>query len=393
MSGDTTDYRSAAESKFAALAAVFAKETVYWRLGHTFDTALDYFDVVCHQAAEAFGGKALERFEHVTDPAQWATYWYDDHGWWGVASHRAAGRPQWFGTLTKSFNQISERCWATMDELAPTVWQRRPRPGGEDRFAALQPRIEGGVWNSDWSVTGSKPCDPTDRSGQKLCGYQNTVTNLLYLILAQRRYETFHLPPDAAAAERDYGFLTEWFNLASSKDALLNRYRASRFVVRAEVSTYASFKHVTEYEPNFAWAGDQGLLLAVLIDRMQLLDRAGREYAALLRAAEELLAGACERLTSKGVLEPWYPPPPGGAPGGDDDDYRTGVAVFFRCLVYSYLANGDLRALLGDERSIYPAFVRANADYAAAQESKGEMTALTNDLARLVAAVAILPKP
>jgi hypothetical protein len=60
-----------------------------------------------------------------------------------------------------------------------------------------------------------------------------------------------------------------------------------------------------------------------------------------------------------------------------------------RYLLYAYSHNGDLKAYLRSPQSGYVDFVRANANYVLANPSEG-MVGLTNDLATLVAAIAML---
>jgi hypothetical protein len=392
MTDGSPDFKAAAEAKFGALTSAFASDTSYWQLGHVFDTALDYFAVVSAGAAADFGATAKEQFDAVTGSGQWDGYWYDDHGWWGIAALRASQRPGWFGPLSGDFQQISERCWTTMDTMAPTVYKRRPKPGGLDRFAPLEPRFDGGVWNSEWSTTGAQPCDPTIEltDAKPLCGYQNSVTNLLYLILASRRYTAYENPQDEAAADREYGFLSHWFAVTPASDALLDRYQPNRLNVRAEVSAYKSGERVSEYDSAFVWVGDQGLLLGALVERMSRAGTGGSGYADLFATAEQLLAGTYDRFTTNQALtKHWISP--STAANTDPDDYKTGPAVFFRYLLHAYQANDDLKALVGGKNSVYRALVQASAQRAAEQKSRNQgMVALANDLAALVAAVAIL---
>jgi hypothetical protein len=385
---ESTDFANAARQKFAALTTAFATDGSYWRLGHAFDTVLDYFSVVSADGAADFGATVKHRFADLTSPDLWSGYWYDDHGWWGVAALRASGQSKWFGSLAEDFEQISQRCWTTMDEMAPTVWVRRPKPGGADPFATLEPRFDGGVWNSEWSLEGSPPCDPTSDGARPLCGYQNTVTNMLYLILAARRYALHHLAPDQVAADREYTFLERWMHITPGSDALVDFYELDRLLVRAEVSTYKSGETVAEYDSNFVWTGDQGLFLGALVERMGQVGKGQPEYRELFARVKALLAGTHDRLAPGQMLKPWHHLSP--AAQTDPGDYATGPAVFFRYLLHAYQANDDLKAFLTNPQTIYPTFIRANAEHAAKQASDGDMVALTNDLATLVAAVAML---
>jgi hypothetical protein len=399
-----------AEATYVLLAGAYEQAGSYWRAGHSFDTVLDYFEVVSSEDAADFGAVAKAKFGALTGPTQWDAYWYDDHGWWGVAALRASQHPEWFGGLSADFAEISQRCWTTMNTYAPAVWDDRPGKGGSDPFASLQPRISGGVWNSGWSKVpkpGNSPCDPTSKAGQALCGYQNSVTNLLYLLLASRRFAEFKDKHDHDAADGEYKFLMQWAGVEPATDALLDRWTATnapadagqdaRLVIRAEVSTYAKGR-VCEYSSEFNWAGDQGLFLGALVERMAQTGKSDPGYSELLGTATALLAGTYDRLTSNRILRYWVQE--SAAAGGDCADYKTGIAVFFRYLLHAYRTNADLKALLSDKRSVYPAFVLANAEAAMRPDqdsctdtnspADNDLLVLTNKLARLVAAFGML---
>jgi hypothetical protein len=372
------DLRGAAEQTFTELSQAYSTgDAPYWQLGHFFDTALDYFTVVSAASAAQFGKDACANFDAKTSGDQWPSYWYDDHGWWGIAALRASGHPDWFGSLVPKFQAIATRCWTTMDTMAPTVWDRRPRPGGTDPFAALQPLFPGGVWNFEWTTDGS--CDPT--SSDALCGIQNTVTNALYLIQAARRFEAYGDPTCRAAAGREYGFLDQWFHVAAPIDPLLNRSASGSAIVRERVSSYRRGGRAAGYVPDRAWSGDQGLIVGALLDSAPIVG----DDSTLVALAQAILAGTLEQFGGGGVLAPWIPPSSGWT-----DDYLTGPAAFFRYVLHAYATNATLRAWMSDESSGYPAFIDANAEHAASQPPGGDMIDLTNALAALVVGIAFL---
>jgi hypothetical protein len=388
---DAGIYGDAATKSLAAFTKAFENSHNYWQLGHAFDTAVDYFSVVSATTATDFAKTATRQFTSATGSQQWPTWWYDDHGWWGIAALRASQHHELFGELTEAFAQISLRCWVTMDEMGQAVWKQRPRPEGGDPFKALEPRFPGGVWNYNWTA-GVGNCDPTQGDkGKPLCGYQNTVTNLLYLILASRRYAAYRLDDDRDAADREYEFLTQWMNAAAPDVPLLDRYAPGKCLMRAEASSYASGEAVDpfEYSQEFIWTGDQGLLLAALVEQMEQVGKGSPAYQNLLADFENLLAGTLDRLTDENDnLVFWRSP--SEAASGDSGDYETGPAVFFRALLHAYQTNDDLKVLLSDENGPYPAFIRANARTAVANDEP-DLVSLANYVATLVAAAAILP--
>lgn len=381
MTIDCDDFKKAAHDTFEGLKALFQNPAcnVNWRLGHSFDTIVDYLVSAPHDAP-GFGKIALDKYKSIRND------WYDDYGWWSIATLKAGQHQELFSDFYYEFQSIAHKCWESIDK-ASGVWTRADK----SKFAALQPLFDGGVWNSDWDPNGScSPLKPDDT----LCGYQNTVTNGLYLVSSTRLFEFLKQDAYGKAAEREYQFLKAWFYLASvDSDPLLNYYDRDdpdKAVVRERVTRYASSgTKMYSYRPTLAWAGDQGLILGGLVDRM-LIVKDSRDRQEMLRFAKAILAGVREYLTVDGILLPWWPDP---APGGDRDDYRTGTGVFMRYLLYAYQRNADLKTYLQQN---YQDFVRENAEHVIQSPSSktGDpnkiMITLTNDLATLVAAIGIL---
>lgn len=138
------------------------------------------------------------------------------------------------------------------------------------------------------------------------------------------------------------------------------------------------------YSSKLAWAGDQGLILAGLVDRMRYTSNA-IDYAEMLGTAARILGGVRDYLAVDGVLQPWAGD---GPPAGDEGDYCTGVAVCMRYLLYAWQNNTDLHVALAIPD--YQQFIRTNAERVIAQPgdcNTDEMANLTNDLAVLVTAI------
>jgi hypothetical protein len=195
------------------------------------------------------------------------------------------------------------------------------------------------------------------------------------------------------AANRQYGFLRQWFEAKSPPDALLAPCPGGGdgAVVRERVSAYGCGGPAHAYRPSLAWSGDQGLTVSGLIDRSILEPKA---YAETIPLARTILRGARECLTdSGGIVQPWCERDGLGAPGGDADDYITGPGVFMRALLYAYRANPDLKTFL--KQAGYLDIVRANAEKALLPPDPGAdddraLILLTNNLATLTAAVVML---
>ena len=377
MSSDSDRYRAAALQGFLLLKPIFARNGNFWRLGNSFDTIIDFFGFVDSGEAKAFAGCALDRYETTGGD------WFDDFGWWGIAALKASQRPNLFPGFADRFKDIAASAWRTMADNAPKVWAK----ADQEKYADYAPRFEGGVWNAHWT----DDCNPIDPCND-LQGIQNTVTNGLFLILAAR-LGCIGRADCQQAANRQYAFLRQWFEVKAPAERLLAPCPDSGdgAFVRERVSVYASGAPTHAYRPSLAWSGDQGLILGGLIDRMILEPRAYAETAPLART---ILRGARATLVdADGILQAWQERDGRGAPGGDVDDYMTGPSVFMRTLLYAYRANPDLKTFL--QQAGYLDVVRANAEKACEPLDPGTdddraLILLTNNLATLTAAAVML---
>ena len=446
------DYRKAADDCFAKFSFLYRWSGNFWRLGHSFDTAIDYLAEKGQPSpAIAFARDVLNAFEDTRG------HWYDDYGWWGLAASRAMARAPLFGTdLTGKFQFVRDKCWAFMDKGdvgdmaiecckaqhpsngvtmagAPNVFeQARKVPNGDPGklYDLLAPRFPGGVWNCDWSYTinsynipqmkWAEPCfclpiydlSNPNRQWAKdgLGGFQNTVTNALYYNLAAR-------VGAAAEAKRAYGFFDAWIKASDGPDddGLIHSWKNNDGhvvgFIRERVPAYKSPKeNVWAYRPKLAWAGDQGLVVAAFADYLQanpndndLRNLLQIRTAALLRGA--LYYIAAKRKDGTGALVPggrlrdWWDPNNPNAPGGDPSNYHTGSGVFWRSVKYAYDVDGGFKLLIPAIAG-FKDFLAFNAD--AACDSAGQslpehvrspdeaLIAVTNDLATLMAGIHIL---
>jgi hypothetical protein len=340
------------------------------------------------EAAE-FGPVALDRY------AASKGSWYDDYAWWAISNLKAAQHEDLFGDATDTFLESSLQCW---QKMAPSmgVWERAQ---AVPKFARLKPAVPGGVWNHNYDPSDTGADNPLNPKGDVLAGYQNTVTNGLRLVLTARltRYGPQAGSTYRDAMESEYRFLQTWLTMnRPGFEPLLNVFDKGKGVVRERISAYDSGLQLHGYRSNLAWAGDQGLIMGGMAERMKIVGKSDPSYSAMLAVVRQILAGVPDYLAVDGLLLPWWPDPSPGfgvsRPGGDPEDYRTGIAVFMRYLLALHqLNNEDLTADL----AAYRRFVAINAQHVLNYPSVADrsvdatMVTLTNDLAVLVAAMAM----
>jgi hypothetical protein len=365
---------------FEKLKAAFQAYSVYWRLGHSFDTIIDYLAISPGEPHD-FGPIAIKAYNRSTDNA----CWYDDFAWWGIASLKALQHPQLFPD-SSGLKQILDQCWSVNYENAPNVWTHNRNNPPLERF---EPRFPGGVWNADWSKPGplhpcgNMPIQPT--VAPHLGGIQNTVTNGLYLVLATRLDLETHDPRYRDAAKSEYDFLSNWFNVSDAQHALWMPVENGA-VIRERPATFANLEEVPGYNPRVAWAGDQGIILGGLVDRMRVVQGGDPNvYANLLSKAKAIAAGVKSVVTThyEGILGAWVNTTQGES-DPDPEDYATGPGVYWRYLLYAYQNNADLKKYFKDTGQID--FARQNAEHPRRAVGSDDLVDLTNRLAALVAA-------
>jgi hypothetical protein len=382
----TNDYGSAAREKFEALKKAYAsndtgQQVAFWKLGNSFDTMIDFLDTIDDSSAHDVAQMAVTQLDaslkHIKGGYDGA--WFDDFGWWSVATQRALQK-SFFKPDAEQIQNILNQCWPRFTNNAPFVWQRH-KPG---TFEDYGPVVDGGVWNAYWEGTpdtypGPKNGDPSNGG---LIGIQNTVTNALYLMAAHR---LGHTDPVAwEAAQMELKFLLTWFD--EKEYSLWWQFDANTALVRERVGYFANVVPALGFQEDWAWTGDQGLILGDLSDAMLHLEPGFR--GPLLARAKQLLSGVRQHLVDgSGVVQSYTTT--GYVPDGDDGDYQTGPGVFWRNALYVWKTNPDLRTFLASQE--YKAMVQVNADAAANAPTDGEsIETLTNQTAVLVAATAML---
>jgi len=383
------EFCKAAKQKFA-----YIKDHISdfggWKLGNSLDTMIDYLANVDSSDAESFGKGAKTLCKAWIDVRETNPYWtwFDDYGWFVISTDRASGQSFFSDDLRGGFCLISAACWKRFKN-AQYTWERRNRD--PDCFKDYGPAVPGGVWNTYWKKTaypGDTEGDPTLGA---LPGIQNTVTNALYLIGAQRRGDS--------AADVEWSFLDAW--LSSQQEPNLRwLQKEGAALVRERVSRVANGKTNPGFEKEWAWTGDQGLILGGLVGRIS----EGQDAANARTQAKALLTGVRLSLVdAQGELLPFTTsgtPPHAVDKPPDRLDYRTGTGVFWRYLLQAWnLKDPDLHVFLAS--ADFKNFVETNAKAAMAdprKKTKGDIAIppaeiadiLSNQIAALVAAIVML---
>ncbi len=426
------------------------EHTLMWYQGNAMDTLIDYIAITNDKDK----GKVLaDKIDTLWKIAEPEGAWWDDFGWWGIAFMNAANnydnlnQPNDEKYVANAQKNLEEHM-----EYATKVWDYAQTSDclneGPENWYQFEPRFDNGVWNSAFAGlnTGDQAgCNP-NTDGQDifpgapnipvgtpgdLCSQlnplQNTVTNGLYLVLNSRYYLLNSQSGGSREAQtkKIYGWFKNWLELDDNPVALCygNETKPSLLnsetgLIRERVGTYAMdnteapacYVGVKWYEPDLAWAGDQGIILGGLVDMIN--SKLTDDDTWLLETAKGILDGVKDHMTkgysgstsdtlATGVLRPWtqfdgWGPDdvektafasPGGFGFGDPDypqagdpehdiqnscnegftqaldsstNYISGPGIFMRYLVYAYKNNEDLKQHIQSED--YLAFIKTNAD-------------------------------
>ncbi len=411
-------YITQAKKAFSTLFPIFEKPANGWQLGNVFDTLTDF--VVRFPEAEPTQGAVVDAAYE-----QWGKIggmcWYDDYGWWGIASSKAFDDQyaDIFGSHRNEFQKIATDCWDSMHtgkpdtykppykyKGGPMVWENRDEGNDPGYFSSPDtwavPRFSGGVWQYDMfkdKRTNPPDCAPgsSNPSDPKKCllgPFQNTVMNGLYLVLALRLNLIGKGTGTGEAAKTEIAFLNNWFSLEGD-ESLLWQNADLCALVRERVQTYAyceekkSYPSVEGFNPKGAWCGDQGLILGGLLDYL-LVDPS--DTTAQSRAIEIARGVLCtpDMVDANGVM----PYSPEFYDQGDPDDYSCGSGVFWRYLLRGFNQNSQLRteilSWITNEPTTNAIYKSAEHASARVDSNDNKLFAYFNVVATLTAAIEIL---
>ncbi len=235
----------------------------FWKRGNTFDACLTFMDAVQQQWPEHKKVKKMQRevkemlaknltFFHSYNPGE---LWADDFGWWGLMALNARKHLLKLGEkdLADTYLKLStDLCWEYKKKTA------------YDHSNAGIPVVHG--------------CRNGDANGQSR-GVKNTVTNVLLFLLSSRIYR-LTLAENISDNEkyldmayRQWKWFDDWFSSYefeylknTSPSGALVQERPMAFF---EGSNYQEKIH-PPWAPGWVWTGDQGMLVAALVDMLAI---------------------------------------------------------------------------------------------------------------------------
>jgi hypothetical protein len=395
--------------------------TNVWQIGNVFDTLTDYLVRFpdSEKGTPKEGTVAQIAWDCWTDEMKSPSpslCWYDDFGWWGIASEKAfrSEYGQIFGSHRRDFQTIARTCFEVMKNGklgkaynyrgGPNVWNNRENGKPTAYFTSPDtwavPRFEGGVWQYELFKNKrpkKRECsisNPSDPNLVNLGPFQNTVMNGLYLVLALRLRQPGRQGKETAEAIKyEHAFLKSWFELDQDQ-GLLRRFSDTTVLVRERVGTYAFCPErgihppVRGYDPEGHWCGDQGLILGGLLDYLAVESSDPTAQSLAISIA----SGVVKHMVEDHVVQPYSS---GFNDQGDPEDYECGSGVFWRYLLRGFRQNAALR---NEVLSWVAADPENNAIYRSAEDActppgKSETHFRKfNILATLIAAIEILGK-
>lgn len=251
--------------------------------------------------------------------------------------------------------------------------------GASPTQIGVKPLFEGGLWQYDYyynSQTGDgkfpDSCgqngDPSEAPGAGYIGpYQLTLMSSLGLIFTTRLHSWTGEAKGGnyiTAAEKVHTFLQQWFQVPQDSGySLLWHYDNDneKALLRERVGKYASGKEVPGYEmitspkSKRVWCGDQGLMLAALLEFSAATGTnttsttASQLLRGTLDSAGPLFTGVNDGKSFQ-ILQPYSP-----AVDGTDwymhlfrfPDYWSGTGIFWRYLFQTYRSgNSDVQSIV-----------------------------------------------
>jgi len=257
--GDS-DIKTWAKEAFARFKGIWQFDD-FWTRGNTFNAALRF---VMAAKAKWPSDPDVEQMEAslkemVSINKTWleakvvGAWWADDFGWWGVACLTAREYLLSIGDAQSAENylELAQQCWTEM------------QAHGYDCSDFAQP-VPHGCENSSTTIEG---------------GTKNTVTNANLFLLSVRLYcaaaSTQNNQLAAAClsvAYSQYLWFSRWFESQYDYLRVIPSFSAGLVQERPIASPSYERKDHPTWESGWIWTGDQGLLLAALIEIFEIRD-------------------------------------------------------------------------------------------------------------------------
>jgi len=243
----------------------------FWKRGNTMDACVTFAHAALQRwpddsevkAMQGSVGKMLKQdyaFFHRFNPEG---LWADDFGWWGLLALNARRH-----LLAIDERKLADQYWKLSTDLC---WEYKKKTAYDATLDAKP--VPHGCRNGD--------------AGGRSRGVKNTVTNVLLFLLSSHIYR-FSLTEDGLSkgnekfldmAYRQWVWFDSWFRLKKfgylkhlkrlKKDAPDGALVQERPMAIFEGSTYQEKVH-PPWVQEWAWTGDQGMLVAALVDMLAI---------------------------------------------------------------------------------------------------------------------------
>jgi hypothetical protein len=264
----------------------------FWHAANTLDAYITYLVAAKQRVADDVWSDALRIFNNFAGTPQSPKWWRDDYGWWGIAFLNAAPNAEALGIDASICIENADRCWQIMNY----DWVHNRNADAPD-----------------------KPLGVRNNPSKQTPGVANTITNVLFLMLGIRRYET----SDPKNRDKDSlataGAVFDWFYPSEAdKSRLLNDDGLVR--------------ETPGVSDNRAWSADQGWFWRVCLT-LEEYDATRKDKIDSLfpTLGDKILANVFNNKVAHELPDP----------RNFDINYVTGPGVFMRQFVFinSFKAN------------------------------------------------------
>jgi hypothetical protein len=221
----------------------------FWKRASTAEAALHFISAVGDNESRTMMRNMLAKNVEYYYHDDHASAWADDYGWWGLLGVRAYT----YLTQHRDFKLADD-----YKQLARDAWKKMLKMGYDyaNSSHSSYPVPHGCANNNIFGETGAK----------------NTVTNALLLLLSIRLYNTFKESDYLVMAEAQWVWFRSWFELEQFHYLHIIHNNSGKAAPGAALvlerplgGNYTNIDH-PDWEEGLLWSGDQGLILAALVE-------------------------------------------------------------------------------------------------------------------------------